>query len=189
MTTTRQYPALAFTDSVKRTQERYGTRDSARKLETAGRDDIRLTSRETEFIAERDSFYVASVGDTGWPYVQFRGGPKGFLKVLDDTTLAFADFRGNLQYITTGNIRHDPRVSLFLMDYPNRRRLKIMARAEVFEAIERPDLIEQLEDPSYDARVERAVLYRIVAFDWNCPQHITPRFTEEEILAARTPAA
>ena len=113
--------------------------------------------------------------------MQFRGGPKGFLKVLDDRTLGFADFRGNLQYITTGNISNDNRVALFLMDYANRQRLKIMARAEIFDADKRPDLIGQLEDSNYRARVERAVVYHIEAFDWNCPQHITPRWTEDEL--------
>ncbi len=142
--------------------------------------DEQLTDRESQFIAERDSFYVASVGENGWPYVQFRGGPEGFLKVLDDRTLGFADFRGNLQYITTGNISSDNRVALFLMDYANRQRLKIMARAEIFDADKRPDLVEQLEDPNYLARVERAVVYHVEAFDWNCPQHITARWTEEE---------
>jgi uncharacterized protein len=183
MTTVRRYPALAFTESVKATQERYGTRAAARKLETSAHDDSKLTAREAQFIAARDSFYVGSVSETGWPYVQFRGGPPGFLKVLDDGTLGFADFRGNLQYITTGNVRQDPRVSLFLIDYPNRRRLKIMARAEVHEATDRPDLIATLADPHYEAHVERAVLYRVEAFDWNCPQHITPRFTERELAS------
>ena len=112
--------------------------------------------------------------------MQFRGGPKGFLKVLDEVTLAYADFRGNLQYITTGNVAHDDRVALILMDYAGRRRLKIMARAEIFDAVDRPDLIAQVEDPDYRARVERAVVLHLEAFDWNCPQHITPRYTEQE---------
>ena len=177
----RQYPQLVFSESVRSTQQRYGTRKQGQKLEQMEMDDTRLTEREAEFIAERDSFYVATVGENGWPYVQFRGGPRGFLRVLDDQTLGYADFRGNLQYITTGNLRHDERVALFLIDYPSRRRLKIMARAKVFEAQERPDLLEKLDNPGYKARVERVVAYEIVAFDWNCPQHITPRFTEEEL--------
>ncbi len=101
--------------------------------------------------------------------------------MLDDRTLAFADFRGNLQYITTGNIKNDNRVALFFMDYAKRQRLKIMARAEIFDAAARPDLIEQLEDPNYRAKIERAVVYHVEAFDWNCPQHITPRWTEDEL--------
>ncbi|MCH8048139.1 MAG: pyridoxamine 5'-phosphate oxidase family protein [Planctomycetes bacterium] len=177
---TRQYPAVAFTDSVKAAQDHYGTRRQNEKLESSDFDDRRLSQREAEFIAERDSFYVASVNEQGWPYVQFRGGPKGFLKVLDEVTLAYADFRGNLQYITTGNVAHDDRVALILMDYAGRRRLKIMARAEIFDAVDRPDLIAQVEDPDYRARVERAVVLHLEAFDWNCPQHITPRYTEQE---------
>ncbi len=179
---TRKYTDLTFTDSVKQVQEHYGSRRQAAKMEAMDWPDERLSDRESQFIAERDSFYVASVGENGWPYVQFRGGPKGFLKVLDDRTLGFADFRGNLQYITTGNITGDNRVALFLMDYANRQRLKIMARAEIFDADKRADLVEQLEDPNYRARVERAVVYHVEAFDWNCPQHITPRWTEEELV-------
>jgi predicted pyridoxine 5'-phosphate oxidase superfamily flavin-nucleotide-binding protein len=177
---TRQYPAIAFTDSVKAAQDHYGSRDQNEKLASSNFDDRRLTEREAEFIAERDSFYVASVNEEGWPYVQFRGGPQGFLKVLDEGTLAYADFRGNLQYITVGNVAHEKRVSLILMDYAGRRRLKIMARAEVFDAADHPELIAEVEDPDYRARVERAVVLHVEAFDWNCPQHITPRFTEEE---------
>ncbi len=177
----RKYTQLTFTDSVKRTQERYGSRRQGAKLEAMDWQDDRLGQREIDFISQRDGFYVASVGENGWPYVQFRGGPQGFLKVTDDRTLAFADFRGNLQYITTGNIRNDDRVALFLMDYANRQRLKLMARAEIFDADDRPDLVEQLADPEYGARVERAVVYHIEAFDWNCPQHITPRWTEAEL--------
>ncbi len=177
----RKYTQLVFTNSVKQVQEHYGSRRQAAKMEAASWQDDRLSDRETQFIAERDSFYVASIGENGWPYVQFRGGSNGFLKVLDERTLGFADFRGNLQYITTGNISNDNRVALFLMDYPNRQRLKIMARAEIFDADDRPDLVEQLEDPNYRARVERAVVYHVEAFDWNCPQHITPRWTEDEL--------
>lgn len=179
----RRYPQLTFTESVKQTQEHYGTRPKAAKMEAAEFDDRTLGPREREFIAQRDSFYMATVNDQGWPYVQFRGGPPGFLRVLEEQTLGYADFRGNMQLISVGNLRHDDRVSLFLMDYPNRRRLKIMARAEVYTATERPDLIEALEDPNYRARVERAVVYRVEAFDWNCPQHITPRFTAAEVEA------
>ena len=113
--------------------------------------------------------------------MQFRGGPKGFLKLLDDRTLAFADFRGNLQYITTGNIKNDDRVALFFMDYAKRQRLKIMARAEIFAASDSPELVEQLEYPNYRAKVEHAVVYHVEAFDWNCPQHITPRWTDDEL--------
>ena len=178
---TRKYTQVTFTDSVKQAQEHFGSRATAAKVEGWDVDDEHLSARESAFIAERDGFYMATVNEDGWPYVQFRGGPKGFLKVLDDATLAFADFRGNRQYISTGNLRASDRVALFFMDYANQARLKLMAHAEVFDAGERPDLLAQLEDPDYRARVERLVVLRVVAFDWNCPQHITPRFTLEEI--------
>ncbi len=181
---TRKYAELTFTDSVKQAQERYGSRQPKTRMEAVQSAEDRLTDREADFIAGRDGFYVASVGEDGWPYVQFRGGPKGFLKVLDDRRLGFADFRGNRQYITTGNILSDGRVALFLMDYANRQRLKIMARAEIYDVGQSPGLIEQLEDQNYRGHIERAVVYHVVAFDWNCPQHITPRWTEAELAAA-----
>lgn len=177
----RRYTALTFTDSVKETQTHFGSRATAAKVEAWDIDDEHLSVDVAGFIAERDSFYMATVNEDGWPYLQYRGGPKGFLKVLDDATLGFADFRGNKQYISTGNLRENDRVALFFMDYPNRKRLKVMARTEVFDAAERPELLARLEDEGYRARVERIVLFHVVAFDWNCPQHITPRFTEEEL--------
>lgn len=179
----RRYTELTFTDSVKAVQEAYGTRASAERMERISVDDRRLSPREVEFIEARDGFYLASVGEDGWPYVQFRGGPPGFLRAIDERTLGYADYRGNRQYITTGNVRADDRVALILMDYPARRRLKVMARMEVHEAADRPELVERLHDPAYDATVERVVLLRVEAFDWNCPQHITPRYTVEEIEA------
>ena len=181
----RKYTELTFTESVKETQEYYGTRAKARKFETWDVDDHRLSEREVHFIAERDSFYMATVGDTGWPYVQFRGGPKGFLTPLDQRHIGYADFRGNLQYISTGNLKHDDRVALFLMDYPNRQRLKIMARARVTDVAEDPELIERLRAPDYKGKIERGVVFEIEAFDWNCPQHITPRYTADEIECLR----
>lgn len=179
----RHYPAIAFTEDVARTQERYGSRALGARLESMEFDDRRLSDRERAFIEARDSFYLATVSATGWPYLQFRGGPAGFLKVLDERTLAYADFRGNRQYVSTGNLAGDERVALFLMDYPGRARLKLFARAGVHDAAERPDLVARLEDPSYEARVERAVVFRVEAFDWNCPQHITPRWSEAELAA------
>jgi len=179
----RQYPRLAFTDSVKAAQESYGHRATAQKLEASEAPDHEIGPAEAAFIAARDSFYMATVNDEGWPYVQFRGGPAGFLRVLDSKTLAFADFRGNRQLISTGNLAHEERASLILLDYPNRRRLKILVRGRVYSAEERPDLIELLEDPTYRARVQRAFVFDVAAFDWNCPQHITPRFTRAEVEA------
>jgi uncharacterized protein len=146
-----------------------------------------LTEANARFIAARDSFYMASVSETGWPYVQHRGGPAGFLKVLDDRTLAFADFRGNRQYITLGNTTANNRVALILMDYPNRRRLKLYARVEAKDLASDPALAEKLALPGYRARPERAFLLHVEASDRNCPQHITPRFTTTEIEAALAP--
>ncbi|MDA7977444.1 MAG: pyridoxamine 5'-phosphate oxidase family protein [Pirellulales bacterium] len=176
----RKYPELTFTPSVKTVQQQYGVREQGARLESMDWEDNRLSDREIEFISKRDGFYVASVSETGWPYVQFRGGPKGFLKILNHTTLGFADFRGNRQYITTGNLKHDDRVALFLMDYANRQRLKIMAYAEISHTEDQPELLQLLQDGDYKATIERLVTYRIAAFDWNCPQHITQRWTEEE---------
>lgn len=147
----------------------------------------RFTEAEAAFIGERDTFYMATVSESGWPYVQHRGGPPGFLRVFDERTLAFADFRGNRQYISVGNIAADDRVSLILMDYPNRRRLKIYARAEIRDVTGDPVLAERLAMPDYKAKVERAMVLHLEAFDWNCPQHITPRFTEAELAGALEP--
>ena len=182
---TRKYTQLTFSESVKDRQEHYGTRQTARRMEAINVVDDRLSPREIDFIKGRDSFYVASVGENGWPYVQFRGGPRGFLKVLDDRTIAWADFRGNLQYVTTGNVYNDDRMALILMDYVGRKRLKIMARARVVDAADDPDLVARLADPGYKAVVERAIVLTIEAFDWNCPQHITQRYTVEELQALR----
>ncbi|MGI4878784.1 MAG: pyridoxamine 5'-phosphate oxidase family protein [Janthinobacterium lividum] len=147
----------------------------------------RFGSAEAAFIAARDSFYMASVSESGWPYVQHRGGPQGFLKMLDETTLAFPDFRGNRQYISLGNTAANDRVAVFLMDYPRRRRLKLYARIEVRELAADPALAAKLDLAGYRGLPERAFLLHLEAFDWNCPQHITPRFTEAEIAAASAP--
>jgi len=147
----------------------------------------RFTPDEAAFIAGRDSFYLASVSESGWPYVQHRGGPPGFLQVLDETTLAFPDFAGNRQYISVGNVAADDRVSLILVDYPRRARLKILAHMRAQDLPGAPDLAARLALPGYRARVERAFVLKLEAFDWNCPQHITPRFTEAEVEAATAP--
>jgi len=146
-----------------------------------------LTDDEADFIAARDSFYLASRSETGWPYVQHRGGPPGFLKVLDATTLAFADFRGNRQYLSLGNVAADDRIALILMDYPNRRRLKVLGRMAARDLSDDADLAARLALPDYRGRAERAFVIQVEAFDWNCPQHITPRFTLAEIDAATAP--
>jgi predicted pyridoxine 5'-phosphate oxidase superfamily flavin-nucleotide-binding protein len=144
----------------------------------------RFTESEIAFLAERDSFYLATVSETGWPYVQHRGGPRGFLRVIDDRTLAFADFAGNRQYISLGNLGADGRVSLILMDYVNRRRLKIFAHAEVKRVADDPELVEKIATPGYRGRIERIFVLHLDAFDWNCPQHITQRFDAADVAQA-----
>jgi uncharacterized protein len=144
----------------------------------------RFTENEVAFIEERDSFYMASVSESGWPYVQHRGGPPGFVKVLDDKTFAFPDFRGNLQYISLGNVAADDRVALIMVGYPNRARLKILAHIEVRDLAADPELAARLALPGYKAKVERAFVLHLETFDWNCPQHITPRYTESDIAVA-----
>ena len=187
-----RYLEIASTPSVRAARERYGSTDhwaradALSPLDEAVRNQ-RIGAAEHEFIAARDGFYLASVSETGWPYVQFRGGPAGFLRVIDGGTLGYADFRGNRQYITTGNIQANERVSLFLMDYAHRQRLKIFGRMRVIDAAEDPALRERLVVPGYAGRVERLVLITVEAFDWNCSQHITPRFTEAELEVVLEP--
>ncbi len=182
---TQNFTELAFTDGVKAQQEKYGTRPSYAKMETAGDFRNRLTWQEKGYIEGRDGFYLASAGENSWPYMQFRGGPKGFLKVLDERTLAYADFRGNGQYISTGNLLDNNKTVLFLMDYAGQKRLKVWAEAKILDAAENPKLLQQVVDPQYDAKAERIVVLKVQAFDWNCPQHITPRFTQEEVEKRR----
>jgi len=147
----------------------------------------RLGEQEIAFIGARDSLFMATIGETGWPYIQHRGGQPGFLKVLDEKTLAFPDFKGNRQYISVGNVTTDARVALILVDYPHRSRMKILAHVEVIGVDERPDVTKQVIDPGYKAKVERIIILHLVTFDWNCPQHITPRFTEAEVTDAIKP--
>lgn len=176
------FTKFAFTESVKNVQERYGTRSTYARMETSG-DRYVLTDREASFIQSRDSFYMATVGENGWPYVQFRGGQKGFLKVIDNTTLGYADFRGNGQYISTGNMQASNKATLILMDYPSQQRLKIWVEVTINEVEQNAELMQQLEMPDYKARIERLVILTVQAYDWNCPRHITPRYTVEEIKA------
>jgi uncharacterized protein len=181
------YGSLVFTPAIKALQERYGSRRQYAKREASGFSQESLGPSETEFLAECDSFYMASVGANGWPYVQHRGGPQGFLKVIDEHTVAFADFRGNKQYISTGNLMTDDRVSLILVDYPRQARLKILGHVKILEGADGKEWVEKLRDPNYDAVVERVFVIHVDAFDWNCQQHITPRFTEEQIETALSP--
>jgi hypothetical protein len=170
---------IAFTPAVKALQERMGSRRGYAGMEERGGWSDRIDSDLEAFIAERDSFYLGTASAEGQPYIQHRGGPKGFLKVLDASTLAFADYAGNRQYISMGNLSENGRAYMFLMDYPNRRRVKIWGHAEVIE--NDPALLERLVNSDYDARPERVFVFHVEAWDTNCPQHIQPRFTEEEI--------
>jgi len=181
------YGSLVFTPVIKALQEKYGSRRQYARLEESESTPGRLGPQESEFISERDSFYMASVGATGWPYIQHRGGPKGFLKVIDESTIAFSDFRGNKQYVSTGNLMTDNRVALILVDYPRQTRLKLLGRAEIFEGEKAKDWLKKVRDPQYKAVIERVFVIHVEAFDWNCQQHIIPRFTEEEIREALAP--
>lgn len=180
----KHYGSIAFTDAVVGVQREYGSdgfygRKRVQGNAAPGID--ALTDDEREYLAERDSFYLATVSETGWPYVQYRGGPTGFLRVVDDHTIGWADFRGNLQYISTGNVGGDDRVAIIALDYAHQRRLKIFGHARVVTVAEDPTLVKSFADPDYSAEVERAVLVTVEAFDWNCQQHITPRFSAAEL--------
>lgn len=180
----RAFAEIAFTPAVQHMQERQGSAKSyAKFLSPEATGGNTLTENEIAFIADREEFYQATVSETGWPYVQFRGGPRGFLKVLSDTQIGYADFRGNRQYLSVGNLSVENRISLILMDYPNRRRLKIWGRATIVDAQDNPEVAAQLHDKNYKAVAERAVIITIDAFDWNCPQHIPKRYTFEEFEA------
>ena len=181
------FPKIAFTPAVREMQARMGSRANYASLSDGEASRDPLGPAEMEFIAARDSFYQATVSESGWPYVQYRGGPTGFLKVLDEHTIAYADFRGNMQYISVGNLTQNDRISLILIDYPNRRRLKILGRVRLVGLDGDPTLLAKLEPANYRARVQRAVVIDVEGYDWNCPQHITPRFTEAEVHAAVAP--
>ena len=169
---------IAFTPAVKAQQEKNGSRSAYARMEQRGGWQSQVTSELAAFLAERDSFYMATASADGQPYIQHRGGPKGFLRVLDETTLAFADFVGNAQYISVGNLSENDKAHIFLMDYPNRRRIKIWGTAQVVEGDD--ELLTRLNDAEYGGRPERAIVFKIAAWDVNCPQHIMPRYTEEE---------
>ncbi|NIJ52675.1 pyridoxamine 5'-phosphate oxidase family protein [Dyadobacter arcticus] len=176
----RNYASVAFTKEVKALQERYGSRKVYAHVEqkTSG---TGLTDSEKHFIQDRDSFYIASTGENGFPYVQHRGGKKGFLRTIDSVTLGFADLHGNKQYISVGNTTTNPKVSLILMDYAHQARLKIYAEVETVDIDSHPDLANLVIPEGYESIAERIILLHIIAFDWNCPKYITPRYTIEEI--------
>jgi len=172
------YLKHAVTGSVRKAQEHYYG-SSARITGTPERD--ALTADEVAFVQARDSFYLATVSEDGWPYLQHRGGLAGFLRVLNSQTLAFADYRGNRQMLSTGNLAANDRVALFLMDYPQRTRLKILGHARIADARQHPDIVKQLAEPDVHDSVERLCFIEVLSFDWNCPKYITPRFSAEEI--------
>ena len=184
----RTFAELAFTPAVQALQERNGSRTAYASMQKKANPGGGLGSREVEHLANADSFYMATVSETGWPYVQHRGGPRGFLKVISPTRLAFGDFGGNRQFVSVGNASRDDRVALVIVDYPNRRRLKLFGRLRFSEMGEvEPELVFDVELPGYRARIERIAVIDVEAFDWNCPQHITQRFTLADIEAASKP--
>jgi predicted pyridoxine 5'-phosphate oxidase superfamily flavin-nucleotide-binding protein len=173
-----KFQKLTLTEQVLRAQEHFYGK-SQNPEGTPANDP--LTEDEIRFIQARDSFYLSTVNEAGWPYIQHRGGAPGFLRVLGPTTLAFADYKGNRQLLSTGNLAASDKVALFLMDYPQRTRLKILGHARVEDAREHPDLVAQLAAPEIQSKVERLFFIEVVSFDWNCPQYITPRYTVEEM--------
>jgi len=186
----QNYRHILFDDAVRAEQERHGSRASYARMDVGadGTPDT-LTAREIAFIEERDSFYMASVNVEGWPYMQHRGGPAGFLRHIAGNRVGFADYRGNRQYISAANLKGNDRVSLFLMDYPNRERLKLVGHAHSVELADDPAAITALMPEGYRATPERAFFIDVIGWEWNCSQHITPRFTEAEISAAVRPMA
>ena len=182
----KNFAEIAFSKSSKDLQEKHGSRASYERMEKMTFRNS-LTHSEITFISNRDSFYMSTVGENGFPYIQHRGGLKGFLKVLDKKRLGFIDFKGNMQYISVGNLATNNKVCLFLMDYPAKTRLKIYATTEIVELKENPELYDLLNLENYQFRPERMMVFHIEAYDWNCPQHITPRYTLDEIDAFLAP--
>lgn len=177
----KAFATIGFTESVKAAQALYGSRERNQYFELSSDPGNQLGEFEAEFIQARDSFYQATISENGWPYVQHRGGPAGFLRVIDHETIGYADFSGNKQYLSVGNLRANPRISLILMDYPNRRRLKLWGTVRIVHESDEPEIIAQLEIPSYRGRIERGIVIHIEAVEWNCPQHITPRYSKVEV--------
>jgi uncharacterized protein len=179
-----KFMQLVLTPAVQRAQEKYFGKHWV--VENAPKTDP-LTRSEVYFIASRDSFYMATVGETGWPYVQHRGGPPGFVKVLGPNLIGFADFKGNRQLVSAGNLDANDRVALFMMDYPHRTRLKLLGHARVLDAREHPELVAQLAPERLRNKVERLFLVEVISYDWNCQQYITPRFTAAEVANYTAP--
>ncbi len=181
------FARIAFTPTVRQVQEELGSRPGYARMEAVPHAmNDRFTDTEASFISARNSFYMATISETGWPYIQHRGGPSGFVRVLDGRTIGFADFRGNRQYISVGNLMTEERVSLFFMDYPHKTRLKLFGRARIIGLDDVP-MLSRLEIPDYRARIERGFIITVEGFDWNCPQHITERFTFAEMTEVAAP--
>lgn len=182
-----RFAEIAFTPTVRDVQERLGSRRAYARMEGASEaTNHRLGDAEAGFIAARDSLYMATVSETGWPYIQHRGGPAGFVRVIDEATIGFADFRGNRQYVSVGNLMTDDRVALFFMDYANKTRLKLFGRATIVDLDDR-ETLARLAMPDYRARVERGLMIEVEGFDWNCPQHITERLSLDAVRAMTAP--
>ncbi|MFD6426300.1 pyridoxamine 5'-phosphate oxidase family protein [Streptomyces sp. NPDC060198] len=183
-----RYAHLAFTEKVRGVQRERGSGEAMDRLLRGDPEEFdRIGPAEAAFITARDGFYLASATEDGWPYVQYRGGPPGFVHVLDPGTLAYTEVRGNRQYITTGNLRSDDRVSLFFMDYSRQLRLKVMARAQTLDTAQEAELSERLADVRTDGSPEQLMVIRVEGTSWNCSKHITPRFSEEELAEALLP--
>ncbi|HWS60193.1 MAG TPA: pyridoxamine 5'-phosphate oxidase family protein [Flavobacterium sp.] len=182
----KNFAEIAFSDAAKELQEQHGSRKGYERMEKFSIIDG-LSENEKRFIEDRDSFYLASIGEKNFPYIQHRGGPKGFVKVIDKDTIGFIDFSGNKQYISVGNFATNNNVAIIMMDYPAKARLKILAKAEIIELKDNPELLSELDLGDYPYRPERMMLFHIEAYDWNCPQHIIPRFTIDQIEKALMP--
>jgi len=182
----KNFGEIAFSDAAKKLQEKYGSRNNYARMEKFSVIDG-LTDGEISFIENQHSFYIASTGSNGFPYIQHRGGPKGFLKVLDSKRIGFIDFSGNKQFVSVGNIATNSKVALIMIDYPQKARLKLYAKATIVALNEDPELYELLDLAAYKYKPERMLILNIEAYDWNCPQHIIPKYTISEIEAALTP--
>ncbi|WP_327223497.1 pyridoxamine 5'-phosphate oxidase family protein [Streptomyces platensis] len=183
----QHYARIAFTDEVKEAQQANGSRRAMQRFEEADFANDALGPAEEQFIAERDGFYLATASSSGWPYVQYRGGPPGFVHVIDETTLAWAELRGNRQYISHGNLTTDKRASVFLMDYARQQRLKIFGSIQLLDPDHHPELRTRTMPSTPRTQLQRLALLHVHAYDWNCPQHITPRFTAAELQETLIP--
>lgn len=182
-----KFAEIAFTETVREIQELMGSRKNYARLEAGPTSNQLIGPNEEEFILQRDSFYLATVSETGWPYIQHRGGPIGFLRILPENEIGFADFSGNRQYISVGNVENNNRIALIIVDYPNRARLKIFGRTTIIDRVSHPEKMSLISPIDYKANVERGFIIKVEAFDWNCPQHITPRWTAEDIQTGVAP--